>query len=267
MGTAVHAPDLWHFVQSQHWLDPDDLFEAAIQQAQSRNNDYRTRLLVRDSLMGLSQYWGESTLHDRMMQAEASEANSIVHDEFERPGFPSLRHRLVKPMNVEFFERVLRKIGERIKKEIIIPIGGSTSLILQGMPLRATEDIDIVDEVPVEIRNDHDFLQILESDAKIVIAHFQQRYLPMRWQNRTHWYGQFGSLTVTLVDAHDIFLSKLFSKRSKDMVDMEIILPQLDRLIVLDRLKTDCVSLLSNETYRDQATNNWYILTGERLAL
>ena len=267
MAAAVQTPDLWHFVQSQHWLDPDALFETTIHQAQSDNNDYRTRLLIRDSLLALSQHWGESSLHDRMTQANASEADSILHEEFERPGFPSLKHRLVKPMNAEFFERVFRKIGERIRKEITIPIGGSASLILQGMLRRATEDIDIVDEVPAEIRNDHAFLQLLESDSKIMIAHFQRHYLPMRWENRTHWYGQFGSLTVALVDAHDIFLSKLFSVRSKDMLDMEIVLPQLDRTVIHDRLKTDCASLLSNETYRDLATNNWYILTGERLAL
>lgn len=44
MAVAVQTPYLWHLVQSQHWLDPDDLFEATIHQAQSGNNDYSTRL-------------------------------------------------------------------------------------------------------------------------------------------------------------------------------------------------------------------------------
>jgi hypothetical protein len=267
MASVAQTPDLWHFVQSQHWLDPDDLFESAIHQAHLNNNDYRTRLLIRDSLQALGQHWGEPVLLEHLKHPDATPAIAVLHEEFERPGYPSLKHRLVKPMNPEFFDRVFRKIGDRIRKEITIPIGGSTSLILQGMLRRATEDIDIVDEVPAEIRNDHAFLELLESDSKIIIAHFQRHYLPMRWENRTQWYGVFGSLTVTLVDAHDIFLSKLFSIRSKDMLDMEIILPQLDRTIILNRLKNDCASLLSNETYRDRATNNWYILTGDRLEL
>ncbi|HQR43879.1 MAG TPA: hypothetical protein PLX97_14390, partial [Gemmatales bacterium] len=90
---------------------------------------------------------------------------------------------------------------------------------------------------------------------------------PIRWENRAHWYGQYGNLTVSLVDATDIFLSKLFSIREKDMLDMEILLPQLDRQVILERLKHDCTILLDNETYRERATKNWYILTGETLAL
>ena len=170
-------------------------------------------------------------------------------------------------MNAAFFDRIFRKIGERLRNDVTIPVGGSTSLILQGMLLRTTEDIDIVDEVPAEIRNEHAFLEALQRDSKIMIAHFQRHYLPMRWENRTHWYGLFGSLMVTLVDAHDIFLSKLFSIREKDMLDMELILPQLDKQVILERLINDCASLITNESYRDRATKNWYILTGERLAL
>jgi hypothetical protein len=105
---------------------------------------------------------------------------------------------------------------------------------------------------------------MLERDYKIQIAHFQQHYLPMRWQNRTHWYGEYGPLTVSLVDAVDIFLSKLFSIREKDHLDMSLILPQLNRVVILDRLKQDCASLLTNETYLQRATKNWYILTGDK---
>jgi hypothetical protein len=60
MASAVHAPDLWHFVQSQHWLDPDDLFEATIHQAQSNNNDYRTQLLSNETYRNHATYNGTS---------------------------------------------------------------------------------------------------------------------------------------------------------------------------------------------------------------
>lgn len=264
MQTTV-TPDLWHYVQSQHWLDPDELFDITLCQAKDDENDYRTRLLIRDCLEALIAYWGKENVVQRLGQAP--KARRILLEEFERPGFPSLKHRLSKSMPPDFFERIFRRIGDRIKKEVTIQIGGSTSLILQGMLRRSTEDIDVVDEVPAAIRNDHVFLESLERDSKIVIAHFQRHYLPMNWESRTHWYGEFGSLTVTLVDAHDIFLSKLFSIRDKDMTDMEILLTQLDRQIILSRLNNDCKSLLSNDTSRDHATRNWYILTGERLAL
>jgi len=267
MGIVAPTADLWHFVQSQHWLDPDELFEAVVQQTLVEGNDYRTRLLIRDSLDALGGHWGKVEFQKRLAKAHVPKASQVLAEEFERQGFPSIKHRLVKPMNPDFFEKVFRKIGDRLKSNVTIPIGGSTSLILQGMLRRATEDIDIVDEVPAPIRNDHAFLQSLERDSKIMIAHFQRHYLPMNWENRTHWYGEFGLLTVTLVDAHDIFLSKLFSIRDKDLLDMEIILPQLDRQTILDRLKADCQSLLTNEAYHDRATRNWYILTGEPLAL
>lgn len=42
---------------------------------------------------------------------------------------------------------------------------------------------------------------------------------------------------------------------------------QFDCPVILDRLKRDCQSMLANESLKNHATNNWYILTGDRLVL
>lgn len=262
-----NSPNLWNLVQSQHWLDPDELLEAIDQESRLDKLDYRTRLLIRDGLQALDVYWGTSRLNREIAQCNEPRLRGILQETFEKIGFPSLQYRVVKPMDSAFFERIFRKLGDKLRHAVSIPIGGSTSLILQGMLRRVTEDIDIVDEMPVELRENHALMDELQRISKITIAHFQRHYLPIRWENRAHWYGQYGNLTVSLVDATDIFLSKLFSIREKDMLDMEILLPQLDRQVILERLKHDCTILLDNETYRERATKNWYILTGETLAL
>ena len=51
----------------------------------------------------------------------------------------------------------------------------------------------------------------------------------------------------------------------KDMGDMRILLPQLDKAILIEKLKTTCGSFLAVETELHKAQNNWQILFGEPL--
>jgi hypothetical protein len=121
--------------------------------------------------------------------------------------------------------------------------------------------------VPKSLREDHRFMESIKERFGLEIAQFQSHYLPMRWENRTLWHGEYDNLTVLLVDPVDIFLSKLFSIREKDFKDMKILLQQLDHATILERLKRDCQSMLASESLKERATKNWYILTGETLAL
>jgi hypothetical protein len=64
---------------------------------------------------------------------------------------------------------------------------------------------------------------------------------------------------------YDVFLSKLFSIRRKDMDDLRLLLPQMDKDILTHRLKDTTASMLASEELRKRAEQNWNILYGEPL--
>jgi hypothetical protein len=70
---------------------------------------------------------------------------------------------------------------------------------------------------------------------------------------------------VYLVDVHDVFLSKLFSNRDKDLDDMRLLTPQLDKATLVQRLQATTASLLAEEALRRRAEQNWHILFGAAL--
>ena len=80
-----------------------------------------------------------------------------------------------------------------------------------------------------------------------------------------HFLDSFGQLQIYLVDAADVFLSKLSSIRSKDLDDLRITAPQLDKDILVRRLTQNCSSMLAAPDLRQRAEQNWYILYGEAL--
>jgi len=259
--------DLWSIVRNPY-VDAALLADAIIEQIQHGDLDYRSRLLIRDSLKAIEHRWGKPRYNHWVTTSSLPhQLDTIYHESFERAGFPTLEQRVMDFTTQQDLEEMFRAIGSHLRSPVKIAIGGSTALILPGLLARQTEDVDIVDEVPKVLREDHAFMQSLKERFGLEIAHFQSHYLPMRWENRTHWHGEYDELTVVLVDPVDVFLSKLFSIRSKDYTDMKILIQQLDHTVILDRLKRDCQSMLASESLQERATNNWYILTGERLAL
>jgi hypothetical protein len=67
------------------------------------------------------------------------------------------------------------------------------------------------------------------------------------------------------VDVYDVFLSKLFSARTKDRDDLRALVPQLDKDPLIRKLKETTGSMLAAESLRQRAEQNWYILYGEPL--
>ncbi len=262
----AHAYDLWSLVRGKPQIDPDDLAGAVESEAAEALLDYRTRLLIRDSVEALKNYWGQrrvlewlgdSPLRDRI--------KAICEEPFERPGFPTIARRLMEKTDPEDIQQMLRQLGLNVHRQVRVVIGGSASLILQGYLSRHTEDIDVVDEVPDEVRSQHKLLEKLKSDYGLYIAHFQSHYLPSRWADRVHTLGAFGQLQVALVDVYDVFLSKLFSVREKDLSDLRLLVPQLDKENLARKLKETTASFQASASLLKRAQDNWYILFGEPL--
>lgn len=165
----------------------------------------------------------------------------------------------------ETVREFLRELGTRADRPSKLEIGESIALILGGYLSRATADIDIVDEVPVELRNQRELLDELARRYNLVLTHFQSHYLPEGWRDRLQDGGSFGAIHVLLVDVYDIFLGKLFSRRHKDLDDLRALKSILQQDELSNRLRTTCSDFLKDEELRKVAEQNWYILFGNTL--
>jgi hypothetical protein len=130
---------------------------------------------------------------------------------------------------------------------------------------RHTDDIDVVDELPAQLRTEHDFLNGLIARFGLRLAHFQSHYLPSGWQARVAPLGKFGQLEVYLVDECDIAVGKLFSARDKDRDDLRALSAQLDKARLTERLRSAGAHFLADPTLRANAEKNWYVVYGDGL--
>jgi len=259
-------PDLWRLVFRGPDIDPHDLARAVEDLAETSNLDYRSRLLIRDSVDALRDYWTAPRLEDWLDKSRAKVAiQTICQEEFDKIGFRSIRKRLMDKTQPESIRQYFEQLGQSLPKKLHIDIAGAVSLILSGYVERSTSDIDVVGEVPLEIRTQHKLLDDLEKLHGLHLGHVQTHYFPKGWSERVHAFGIFGRLEVSLVDVYDAFLSKLFSARTKDLGDLKVLAPQLDKAVLVERFLTTCPDFLAVARLKELAANNWRIIYGEDL--
>lgn len=266
MSRVASEPDLWTLTSGRPQIDPAELAEAVRRQVGESPLDFRTRLLVRDSLDALARHWGRDRVATWLTALpNRSAVERLWQSDLGPPGFPSLSDRLMDTTKPETVLQFLREVGVSLHRPLSVSVGGSASLIVTGRLSRATEAVDLADEVPAEIRNQHELLDRLAKRYGLHIAHFQSHCLPTGWVNRVQSLGRLGQLEVRLADVYDIFLGKLFSRREKDRDDLRALAAQLDRKTLIERLRNTTAPLRSEEPLRQAAADNWYILFGAPL--
>ena len=72
-----------------------------------------------------------------------------------------------------------RELGMQLPTPSSINVGGAIALILANKISRATEDVDVVDEVPADIRSRHALLESLAKRYGLHLTHFQSHFLRM----------------------------------------------------------------------------------------
>jgi hypothetical protein len=264
---TIDAKDLWSLALGRPQIDPDDLAGDIVEQIRGGDLDFRTRLLIRDSMNGLRNYWGENRLSEWLAESELRKGIEYIWNDPElgEPGFSTLPSRIMEKIDPEVVRQYLRELGGHLHKPLTIHVAGSMALIMPEYISRGTDDIDIVDEVPADLRTQHQLLHDLSTRYGLKLGHVQSHYFPAGWRERIHSLGSFGSLRVYLLDVYDVFLSKLFSARTKDLDDLRLLLPQLDKTTLAQKFKDTCRDFLAAERLRQIAEKNWYILTGEPL--
>jgi hypothetical protein len=263
---ATATLDLWSLVRSRPQIDPHDLAVAVAQEAAEDPQDYRMRLLVRDSVEALKTYWGEPRVEHWLADCpERHKIMAICQEHFDEVGFPSIKKRLMDKTDPESIRQYFETLGFGLRQTVKIAVGGGCALILHGYVSRFTEDIDVVGEVPEEIRTKYQLLDELEKLHGLHMGHVQTHYFPQGWKERVHSFGVYNHLQVSLVDVYDVFLSKLFSARFKDMADLKVLLPQLDKPTLTRRFLDTCKGFLTAPRMKEIAAKNWQILFGEEL--
>lgn len=189
----------------------------------------------------------------------------ILGEELGPCGFPFLGKQIMESTRSETIHQFLRELGSSLRHPATIFIGGSVALIVRDLLSRRTQDINVVDELPEEIRTAHKTLENLAQRYQLLLTHFHSHYLPDGWQQRASYLDTYGPLRVYLVDAYDIFVGKLFSVREKDRDDLRALAPHLDRKIITRRFLETTTRLQADATLKKQAETNWYILFGETL--
>ena len=266
--------ELWTVALSAPHVDADALaaaIEAAVEdQAQM---DYRTRLLVRDGLSALESHWGRERFaiwlqrSTRRQEIENTRliARSQSSSDDDARGFPTLTRRIVDAVKPEVVLQFFRELSLHVRSPNRLLVGGSVALILGGYLSRRTDDVDVVDEVPAELRRQHDVLDDLAARFGLRLSHFQSHYLPDGWQRRVHSMGVFGELHVWTIDVYDVFVGKLFSARNKDRDDLRAVLPKLDQNALVRRVIDSTKGLRSDPRLHQAAEKNWFVLFGDPL--
>src|SRR5262249_50726569 len=205
---AVKSKDLWRLVLDRQWIDPHDLAEAIEDQVLHADLDYRTRVLIRDSINALRCHWGAARVNAWLEQAAIGErvASHFGGTWDDDRGFPSLTDRIMDITGPDTIKQFLRELSTHIRKPLRLDIGGSIALMLLNLLSRRTEDVDIVDEVPAEIRTQHKLIADLKARYGLEPAHFQQHYLPSGWNSRLHYFDSYGDMRLYLVDPYDVLL-------------------------------------------------------------
>ena len=258
--------DIWTTALDTPHVDAAELAAAVEEAALAGPQDFRTRLLIRDSVAALSHVWGNEVVQRWLSASPARAAIAVIRaEDLGEPGFPSLLERVMETTKRETILQFLRELGSQVHKPSRIVIGGSSALIVSLGLIRRTEDIDVVNELPIEIRSKHDMLKNLTTRFGLQLTHFQSRYLPSGWEARVRSLGGFGELEVVLVDELDVLVSKLTSKRDKDRDDLRAMARKIEKVALAHRLLTAGSALLAEPDLRANATKNWYIVYGEPL--
>lgn len=240
-------------------IDPVDLERQVRVVVGCSDLDYRTvRLLYQVSLDLLA------VQRDAELQRKIAAHCQFVGLDTSDDKFTTLKYRLKPTMNVDTIKQYLRDLGSQMIREEEITIGGSCAISLQGLPFRTTDDMDVVDEIPVSIRTQRGLINQLSMSYGLRLTHFQSHYLPDGWLNRVSFLGKFGNLQVFLVDVYDIISGKFFSLRTKDRDDLRRLAPVLDKDKILYRIHHFARSLLSDLKYHENLLKNWYVVYGEQ---
>lgn len=263
---ATQALDLWDLIHERPELDPHDLADALCRKAGDAERCYRTRLLIRDSMTALRGYWGEAKVAAWLEQCPYKDTIlSYCQQEFDKIGFPSLPRRVKEKTKPEKVYEVFDFLGSCLDQETSVTVGGAAALILPGFVERHTDDVEFVGDVPLGLRANSPFRSMVQHRFRLVLKQTNPGELPSGWEERVRPLSTYGRLHVSLIDAHDIFLSRLGRFDLTSLNDRRVLYTRLNTCILSELLRNSCNHLMASNSFRDTARDQWHIYFGEPL--
>jgi hypothetical protein len=265
--SGQNRPGAWELVWGQPYIDSKKLATAI--EGDLKGNptpDFRLRLLIRDVARALSSYWSKREF-SRWLRASpvGDKVNAILREKLGKPGFRYLRRRFVAAPGKDELEQIFELLGRGIHDRVEVTVAGSIPTLVDGLTQRPTDDIDLVNEVPPEIRNQRTVLKQIQTKYGLSLGHVQEHYLPRNWKERRQFLGDFGGLRVYLADVYDVFVSKLSSKQERHQDDLRVMAPRLDKEKARGRLLTDGKGFLESARDRSTIETNWRFIFREPL--
>jgi hypothetical protein len=259
--------DPWELVWGQPYIDADRLSLAMKRELLHRETmDFRTRLLIRDSVRALESFWGKKRFFKWLKESHVeSKVQKILHEDFGEEGFHNIGSRLVANIKKAQLEQIFDILSRNLHSPVEVYIAGAITTLMAGLTARPTDGIDFVDDIPSEIRSNRDSIDQIASKYGFMLGHLQSHYLPTNWQARRQFVGDFGKLRVYFVDPYDIFVSKLASKKEKHIEDLRVLAEKLDKNEIKKRLILDGKVFLENQFDRATIEENWHFIFREFL--
>ena len=112
----VQTKDLWSLALDHLQVDPDDLVAAVEDQVRRGDLDYRSRLLIHDSLEALQRYWGAERLRSWLLQCPYREQiQAIWSAHYDEVGCPSLQRRVMETTRAEQVKQFFRELAQHVQ--------------------------------------------------------------------------------------------------------------------------------------------------------
>jgi hypothetical protein len=125
------ATELWRVVRQGAEVDPRRLADAIVDALREGALDFRSQLLVRDSIEALRRHWGRERLEEWIAATRNVAAiREILSCDFEQVGFPSLEERLMESTDRATVLEFLRELSLHVRRPVKLYVGGSIALIL-----------------------------------------------------------------------------------------------------------------------------------------
>lgn len=260
MNAEAALDELWRMAWRYRAISPTQLTEL-LPIALPAAKDERSRMLIRDAMNALRDRNQDAALRSH---PDYALLEAIRTTEFDKVGFRTLGSRLMEPTTPAQIERFFRELGRRVRTHTVLYVAGSAVLLANRLIVRHTTYVDVINEIPASIREDHEIIDTVERATQLRLAHTASHYYPKGWRNRTSSYGVFDLLDVRFIDPIDQLVGKLFSKRDRDAQDVKDAWDGIDQNAFRDRLQRTTHELRQVERVQSNALETWYILTGEK---
>src|SRR5437764_14594764 len=113
---TVVPENLWRLARSGQPIDATELAAALDDQAADPQPDFRTRLLVRDSLDALARHWGRERLEAWLAASPVrGSLQATWREDLGPAGFPTLERRIMDAVKPETVLQFFRELGRRIR--------------------------------------------------------------------------------------------------------------------------------------------------------